>query len=79
MCVCTFRGSITLLCEELFVSGRLGERGKRLLQSSNISGFARGNALSESTSMAFLERSLVFVYYVLLALEPPPLSVAEGK
>lgn len=78
MCVCTFRGSITLLHVE-FVSGRLGERGKGLLQGTSISGFARGKALSEVCLPAFLERSLVFVYCVLLAFEPPPLSVAEGK
>lgn len=29
--------------------------------------------------VAFLERNLVFIYLVLLALEPSPLSVAEGK
>lgn len=63
----------------LFVSGRLGECGKRLLQGNNISGFARGKALSESMATGFIERSLVFVYYVLLAFEPPPFLVPEGK
>lgn len=46
MCICTFRASVTLVCVELFISGRSVERGKMLLQGSNIHGFARGNSLS---------------------------------
>lgn len=79
MRICTFRASVTLVCVELFISGRSVERGKMLLQGSNIHGFARGNFVTKACLPALCERSPVFVYCVLLALRPPALSVAEGK
>lgn len=48
VCIRTLRGDITLLHVELFVSGKLQECGRKLLQGVNISGFTGGKALSEN-------------------------------
>lgn len=58
MCICTFRASVTLVCVELFISGRSVERGKMLLQGSNIHGFARGNFVTKACLQHYVKEVL---------------------
>lgn len=78
MCICAVRGRITLLHVELFVSGKLHARGKRLLQGVNVSGFTRGKALKKYVCQHFLKEILYLFIVSCWHLKLLLLPVAEG-